>query len=114
MRNSPTLKDKGISVSLLFSAILSASCTTTRPCSEAGDVSWASTIKGDRFCEQKRIDGRWVNQGSYIQKYPSGKIALEGSFVGGKKNGLWVEYDEQGNKIRERRYDNGVETSSRE
>ncbi len=97
-----------------LAAVAAAACTTTRPCSDAGDTAWPAKIKGDRHCEQKQFQGKWLNHGSYVQKHVNGKKALEGQFVEGKKNGLWVEYDDKGNKVRERRYENGVELSAKE
>ena len=89
------------------------SCSTTRPCSEAGDVAWQNTIEGDRHCQQKKLkNGTWTNHGKFKQSYPNGKTALEGEFVEGQKNGYWTQYDESGKKKVERYYEKGVERSS--
>jgi hypothetical protein len=105
VRNSPLV---------LVIALAATSCSTSRPCADAGDTSWPLKIKGDRSCAQKKISGKWVNHGSYVQKHENGKLALDGQFVEGKKHGIWIEYNDKGEKVRERRYENGVELSSKE
>lgn len=63
-------------------------------------------------CYQKKDNnGNVLNQGNFRQWYPSGKIALEGTFDEGKKNGLWVQYDEKGNRIAEKWFEHGIERS---
>jgi antitoxin component YwqK of YwqJK toxin-antitoxin module len=70
-------------------------------------------IQGDRQCHQTELkDGRVVNQGRYVQWYPSGKVAVEGQFDNGEKTGTWVQYNEKGKKILEKEFDNGVEKAS--
>ncbi len=62
-------------------------------------------------CEQKQLrDGTLVNDGQFQQWRKNGKIALEGRFENGKRTGVWSYFDESGNKIIERRYENGVMT----
>lgn len=103
---------------LLTSATAGAGCAVkiTRPCSEGGDVSWRSSktqdgnLIGDKHCIQKKLDdGRYVNHGIYKLKHPNGKLALEGRFELGKKEGFWSEFDEKGEKVAERYFEAGVE-----
>jgi antitoxin component YwqK of YwqJK toxin-antitoxin module len=54
-------------------------------------------------------DGAYVNHGSYTVTYPNGKLALSGKFEQGKKEGVWSEYNEKGEKIAERYFEGGVE-----
>jgi hypothetical protein len=95
---------------ILLTAICSA-CSISRPCTEAGDVSWNPRILGDKRCTQKRQpDGRIVNHGKFTQAYASnGRIALEGSFDEGRKSGIWLYYAEDGHLISAKYFDRGVE-----
>jgi len=61
--------------------------------------------------QSKAPNGDLINQGQFRQYYESGKIALEGEFQSGKKNGLWVQYDETGNRIAEKWFEFGIERS---
>jgi hypothetical protein len=86
-------------------------CVAAKPCHEGGDVSWPTPIDGDRICNQKKSQsGFWVNHGRYVQKHRNGQIALEGEFEEGRKQGRWIQYDEAGNRVAERSFENGVET----
>jgi hypothetical protein len=91
-------------------------CSISKPCSEAGDVSWNPKIIGDKRCTQKtRKDGRTVNHGKFVQAYSStGKIALEGEFFEGLKSGIWLHYAEDGRLIAVKYFDQGVEKSPSE
>ncbi|MBC7693186.1 MAG: hypothetical protein H7222_15585 [Methylotenera sp.] len=89
-------------------------CAThpTRPCSDGGDTSWTPPIKGNRQCYQvERPDGSVVNQGKYVEWHKNGNLALEGLFKEGKKDGLWIQYDDKGNRVAEKMFNNGVEVS---
>jgi antitoxin component YwqK of YwqJK toxin-antitoxin module len=84
--------------------------TSGHPCEAGGDISWNAKIRGDRSCYVKKLkDGRVVNHGKYVQYYPDGHVAIEGNFVEGKRDGLWVQYNERGEKIAERYFENGIE-----
>lgn len=101
-------------LSLLIGSSFFTGCaiTRSRPCSTAGDTSWYPPIVGNMQCYQtKTPGGELQNQGQFHQYYPSGKLALEGMFQAGKKDGLWVQYDEKGNRIAERWFENGIERS---
>ncbi|MBS1962840.1 MAG: hypothetical protein JST04_11530 [Bdellovibrionales bacterium] len=101
-------------LSLLLSSALFAGCalTRSRPCSKAGDTTWYPPIVGNMQCYQtKTPGGELQNQGQFRQYYPSGKLALEGTFVAGKKDGLWIQYNESGDRVAERWFENGIERS---
>jgi hypothetical protein len=90
--------------------IFSACTSTTRPCTDAGDVSWPNSIKGDKRCYQRRdAEGKYVNHGKYYQYHLNGKIAVEGQFEDGRKEGIWIEYNEKGDPVVKKYYEKGVE-----
>ena len=90
---------------------LVSGCAIHKPCSEAGDVTWNPKIIGDKRCKQKSLpDGRVVNHGSFQQSYQSnGEIALDGNFVDGKKDGIWLFYGEDRHLISAKFFEKGVE-----
>ena len=98
---------------LIFSLIFTAcALNRTRPCSRAGDTTWYPPIVGNMQCYQSKApNGELINQGQFRQYYPSGKIALEGTFQSGKKDGLWIQYDEKGDRIAEKWFEAGIERS---
>jgi len=105
---------------LILALVMLNSCALhpTRPCSEAGDVSWRTSltpdgkILGDKHCVQKQgADGKYRNHGNYRVTHPNGKTALEGRFDEGKKEGFWSEFNEKGEKVAERYFEGGVEKS---
>jgi hypothetical protein len=101
-----------ISALLAMTGLASCAITRSRPCSKSGDTTWYPPISGNMQCYQtKAPNGDMINQGQFHQYYPSGQLALEGKFQSGKKNGLWIQYDEKGNRIAERYFENGVERS---
>lgn len=97
-----------------FAALgLSACSTTTRPCSDAGDLTGLPSIKGNKQCYQRRAkDGRWLDHGQFLQWHPNGTVAIEGTFLDGAKTGVWTFYDEKGKKTAEKFYKDGVETTA--
>ncbi len=100
-------------VTLIF---VTGCSTSTKPCSSSGDTSWNPPIpleiKGNRQCHQaKQKDGKYLNHGKYVEWYKNGSIAIEGEFKDGKKDGVWVQYNEKGQKILEKKFRNGVEVS---
>ena len=98
---------------LILGCVFLAGCSISKPCSEAGDTSWEPVPPrlGDQSCRQVRgTDGRFVNEGKYVQKYSNGKPAIMGAFKNGKRDGVWVLYDETGQRKVERMYRDGVET----
>jgi hypothetical protein len=100
----------------IFAATALWSCSTSpKPCAKAGDVEWNAKIHGDRMCmQQPSEDGRMLNHGKYLQYFLSGQVAIEGEFKWGRKNGVWIQYNEQGEKVAEKYFENGVERSSRD
>ena len=100
-------------IALLLAASLSACSTMSKPCQDAGDVSWdwgPKPVKGNRQCLQiqEAKTGKWINHGRYVVWFPNGKVALEGNFKDGLKEGKWVQFDEEGKKVVEREYIGGV------
>ena len=98
---------------------IAACATGGNPCAGGGDTTWTSSrfpdgrIRGDRRCSQKQLaDGRFVNHGSYRVTFPNGSLALEGRFEDGKKEGVWSEYDDLGQKVAERYFEKGVEKAA--
>src|SRR4051812_3157339 len=92
-------------------AVVSSACSVTKPCSDGGDISWTPKITGDKRCAQKEFPGkRTLNHGAFTQAYQTtGRIALEGEFDEGRKQGIWKYYGEDG-KLRSVKYfDRGVE-----
>lgn len=102
---------RAVAAMMTAAMILGTSCAiTTKPCSSRGDVGWVPEVKGDQICyQQVRKDGTFVNHGAYKRMHRNGKIALEGQFVNGYKQGIWIQYDENGKKVRERYFEKGVE-----
>jgi hypothetical protein len=95
---------------LTFVIFLTA-CSISKPCSEGGDISWTPKITGDKRCTQKVLpDGRQVNDGPFRQVYESNReIALEGEFLNGQKQGIWLHYGED-RKLKSAKYfEKGVE-----
>ncbi len=92
---------------------LLSGCAITRPCAEGGDTRWRIRFDGDQTCFQvKDASGQIVNHGEYRYLDTNKKIRLEGQFYMGKKQGDWVEFDESGARVLEKRYERGVEKSS--
>lgn len=119
LKGCPDLRD--YRVSQLFGPVilllLASSCAIGHPCKDGGDVYWVGPegkqIKGDMRCFQTKLrDGSFVNQGNFYQWHPNGKIALEGEFKDGRKNSTWTQYDENGQKIMVKVFENGVEKST--
>jgi len=90
-------------------SLLLACSSGYKPCSKAGDTSWLHPLKGDRTCHQRELsDGAIVNHGKYVVRNGR-QTLLEGEFFEGKKNGVWTEFNEKGEPVAERYYENGVE-----
>lgn len=97
---------------VFIALVMGCAFTRNRPCSKAGDTSWYPPISGNMQCYQSQApNGDLMNQGLFRQFNQNGKIALEGEFQSVKKNGLWVQYDEKGNRIAEKWYEFGIERS---
>lgn len=54
-----------------------------------------------------RLNGK---TGPYSKRYETGKVALVGSLVRGKRNGIWDIFHENGKLFAEGQYDNGIKT----
>ncbi|MFL5812638.1 MAG: toxin-antitoxin system YwqK family antitoxin, partial [Bdellovibrionia bacterium] len=97
---------------LILSLLSLSSCMTTRrhPCLEGGEPPRDVPFNGDRKCMQKRgPDGKYVNNGLYREWHPNGKLALEGFYKMGKKDGQWTEYDPTGHKVSTKYFEEGEE-----
>jgi hypothetical protein len=98
----------------LLGCMTTFACTTYRPCSDGGDLSDLPKIKGNKECYQRPgPNGRYRNEGKFIQWHPDGSMAIEGEFRDGLKQGKWTEYDESGRIMSERIFENGVELSGK-
>ncbi len=97
----------------LFLTMTLASCAFgPKPCSDSGDISWPVKFEGDKKCFQKKdADGKYVNEGEFKQLDRNGRVVLIGFLKDGKKNGMWVQYNEKGEKVVEKYFENGIEKS---
>jgi hypothetical protein len=111
LRLQSFLKMRNYLLLLLHMIVLGMSCNTTRPCHEGGDTSWDPPLKGDGFCLQREVsDGVYQNHGNYqVLDTRTQRVLLDGRFVEGKKDGVWTEYNEQGEPIREKYFEKGIE-----
>ncbi len=96
---------------IALSVTLLASCAVRKPCAEGGDVSWNPKIIGDKKCSQKKLEnGKIVNDGPFKQSYlTTNQIALEGQFVLGQKQGIWLYYGEDRRLKSAKFFEKGVE-----
>ncbi len=102
---------------ILFIVISGCASVANRPCTDGGQPAHDDGKKGlgTRQCEQYRDpQGRYLNHGRYLEWYPSSKLYLEGEYSAGQKAGKWIEYSEDGRKLSEKWYENGVLTPGRE
>ena len=75
-----------------FTLALSA-CAISHPCRDGGDIDLPGiTIKGNMRCQQKEFDGKWKNNGHFEQKHLNGVVGVEGEFIEGHKEGIWLYY----------------------
>jgi len=82
-----------------------------RPCSEGGEPSRDKSIRGTKQCLQiKDRNNKFVNNGTFIEWHPNGQKAGEGEYKMGYKHGKWTEWDEKGNRVSEKYFENGKET----
>ncbi len=98
-------------ITLTLLIVFQTACSITKPCAEGGDVSWSPKIIGDKKCTQKKLpDGKIVNDGPFKQAYQStNEVALEGQFLLGQKQGVWLYYGED-RKLRSAKFfEKGVE-----
>ena len=96
---------------MVLTASFMSACSTSKPCEQAGDTAWVPPIRGNKRCFQKKLpNGQYVDHGKYvIWSEESKKLLLEGEFKDGRKEGTWIEYDEKGNKVRQRTFVDGAE-----
>jgi hypothetical protein len=119
-------------VAALLAALAFPSCQTAakRPCSEAyhpgqgprgaaatvdGALDRATLGKGNKKCEQQRDGtGKYWNHGTFTEFHPNGLRAIEGEYAWGTRTGKWREWNENGKLLRERWFEKGVETTTRD
>lgn len=85
-----------------------------KPCTAGGQPAREGNVpfQGIKRCYQEmNKEGMLVNHGKYREWYNNDKIALEGEYQMGKKSGRWIEYDQKGNKISDKYYQDGKEVS---
>lgn len=101
--------------SLTFMACLTLSCSTSRsrPCELGGQPPRENSqalFEGTKKCYQiQDANGKWVNDGKYLEWHANETLAIEGIYEKGVKTGRWIEYDENGNRISDKFYDAGKE-----
>ncbi len=99
-------------VALGLGLLAFSACTTFRPCTEGGNLKGIPVIKGNRQCYQKKNrEGKYINDGKFIQWHPNGVVAIEGAFKAGDKTGTWYFFDEKGKKTAEKNFENDIEMS---
>jgi hypothetical protein len=104
-------------VLIVYLAILLTflSCATHRkkPCTTGGQPAREASEKpfrGIKRCNQDYDkSGALVNHGKYYEWYNNDKIALTGEYKDGKKTGRWTEYDEKGEVVSDKYFDEGKE-----
>lgn len=104
-------------LSFLILSMVLEGCVTHpyRPCSGGGQPAHdaSASFQGIKRCYQVKDDtGKFVNDGKYMEWYPSEKISIVGEYKSGKKTGRWIHYDENGNKVNDTYFQNGKEISS--
>jgi hypothetical protein len=107
-----------LAASIACAATQSACVTVAaHPCTKGSQAARADgkVGKGTKQCVQvKDASGAYVNHGKYVEWHPNGVRALEGEYVGGFKNGKWLEWDETGRKLAEKWFEAGNEVPGRE
>lgn len=84
--------------------------TTWKPCTDGGDIQWDPPVKGNMQCHQRKDEnGKYVNHGKFYQYDGKGRVAVEGEFRDGKRQGTWIQYDEKGQKIAKKWFHKGIE-----
>lgn len=102
-------------IGLIFLSILLTGCayTHSKLCTDGGQPPY-DTIKGPfrgkKKCYQAKDEtGKYVNNGRYYEWYPNDQTAVVGQYELGKKVGRWIEYNEKGEKISDKYFENGKE-----
>jgi antitoxin component YwqK of YwqJK toxin-antitoxin module len=111
----PPIKKIPVFFIIIASCVVSCATSHKRPCTEGGQPAREGNIgfQGIKRCYQKEDkSGKVVNDGKYFEWYNSDKIALTGQYKLGKKVGRWIEYNEKGEKISDKYFDeNGKEAN---
>ncbi len=102
---------------LYLGCFLGCATRAERPCTDGGVAPWSTGEpgKGSKKCQQVQgPDGKFINEGRYVEWHPNGVRAIEGEYVRGLKTGKWTEWDDTGKKLAERWYEQGRETPNRD
>ena len=79
-----------------------------KACPENGKIVGAPPPKGTgQWCEKADSAGKPMRHGPYYKYHSNGQKAVQGSFVNGKANGLFVFWLPDGSKAEEKGYQNG-------
>lgn len=79
-----------------------------KSCPEKGKVVGAPPPKGTgQWCEKVDAGGKPMRHGPYFKFHSNGQKAVQGTFVNGKANGLFVFWLPDGSKAEEKGYQNG-------
>lgn len=79
-----------------------------KTCPQNGKIVGAPPPKGNSvWCERPGANGKIVRDGPYFKFHSNGQKAIQGSFVDGKANGLFLFWLPDGNKVEEKGYRNG-------
>lgn len=70
-------------------------------------LDWRDWYDNGQVEKSYSYDSLGVMQGLYYEFYPDGSKKVEGFSVGGKKHGLWREWDSDGNLVVERQFEEG-------
>jgi hypothetical protein len=93
-------------------ALLAPGCAISHPCQEAGEPAREVPFKGNKQCTQHQDpSGHYVNDGQYREWHPNGKLALDGRYKMGRRDGKWKFYDPEGRQNAERNYEDGIEVA---
>lgn len=80
-----------------------------------GELDRTTLGKGNKKCEQQKdANGKYMNHGKFTEFHPNGQRAIEGEYSWGQRNGKWLEWNENGKLTRERWFEKGQETSTRD
>ena len=87
---------------------------STRYIDNEGNVQTALYKNGEIFSkfQEKYIDGKFIKHGSYEQ-YENGIVTKIGQYNNGHVNGDWLMLNEKKDKIIHKKFENGVDITSR-
>ena len=102
------MASKFIASTLFVGFLIGCAQPAARPCSEGGEPALEKSTRGSKQCEQlKDASGQWHNHGIYREWYLNGRLAIEGEYKQGKKQGKWTQWDDKGKLLFEKFYEDG-------